>query len=46
MMKDTYDGKHNRKYGLQHGMCLETQIFPDSINQQNFPSTILKKVNV
>ena len=42
-MKDTYDGKHNRKYGLQHGMCLETQIFPDSINQQNFPSTILKK---
>ena len=24
-------------------MCLETQIFPDAINQPNFPSTILKK---
>ena len=42
MMKDSYDGKHNRNYGLQYGMCLETQIFPDAINQPNFPSTILK----
>ena len=42
MMKDTYHGKHNRNYGLQYGMCLETQIFPDAINQPNFPSTILK----
>jgi len=24
-------------------MCLETQIFPDAINQPNFLSTILKK---
>ena len=24
-------------------MCLETQIFPDAINQPDFPSTILKK---
>ncbi len=23
-------------------MCLETQIYPDAINQPNFPSTILK----
>ena len=42
MMKDSYHGKHNRNYGLQYGMCLETQIFPDAINQPNFPSTILK----
>ena len=43
MMKNSYDGKHNRNYGVQYGMCLETQIFPDAINQPNFPSTILKK---
>ena len=42
MMKDLYDGKHNRNYGLQYGMCLETQNFPDAINQPNFPSTLLK----
>ena len=43
MMKESYNGKHNRNYGLQYGMCLETQIFPDAINQPDFPSTILKK---
>ena len=43
MMKEKYDGKHNRKYGVQYGMCLEAQIFPDAINQSNFPSIILKK---
>ena len=43
MMKESYNGKHDRNYGLQYGMCLETQIFPDAINQTNFPSTILKK---
>ena len=37
------NGKYNRNYGLQYGMCLETQIFPDAINQPDFPSTILKK---
>ena len=43
MMKKSYKGKFNRTYGLQYGMCLETQIFPDAINQPDFPSTILKK---
>ena len=43
MMRDSYQGKYNRSYGLQYGMCLETQIYPNSINQPNFPSTILKK---
>ena len=35
--------KYGKKYGLQYGMCLETQNFPDAINNQNFPSPILKK---
>ncbi len=43
MMKKSYDGKHKRNYGMQYGMCLETQIFPDAINQPNFPSAILNK---
>ena len=43
MMRESYHGKYNRNYGQQYGMCLETQIFPDAINQQNFPSIILKK---
>ena len=43
MMRDSYQGKYNRSYGLQYGMCFETQIYPNAINQPNFPSTILKK---
>jgi len=31
----------NRKFGFRSGLCLETQHFPDSPNQQSFPSTIL-----
>lgn len=33
------DGKH---YDTRTAVCLETQHFPDSPNQANFPSTILK----
>ena len=43
MMLDSYIGKYKRSYGLQHGMCLEPQHYPDAINQSNFPSPILKK---
>ena len=43
MMLDKYVGKHNKSYGLQYGMCLEPQNYPDSINHPNFPSPILKK---
>jgi aldose 1-epimerase len=33
-----YTGNH-----LKHaGLCLETQHFPDSPNQPNFPSTVLR----
>ncbi len=29
-------------YGPYHGLCLETQHYPDSPNKPNFPSTILR----
>lgn len=29
-------------YGPYHGFCLETQHFPDSPNQPNFPSSVLR----
>jgi aldose 1-epimerase len=34
-------GKSNRVYEHRYGFCLETQHFPDSPNQQNFPDVIL-----
>ncbi len=34
-------GKYGRKYNHRSSFCLETQHFPDSPNQENFPSTIL-----
>ena len=35
-------GKSGRAYERRHGLCLETQHFPDSPNHQNFPSTIIR----
>jgi aldose 1-epimerase len=35
-------GKGGVVYGRQHAFCLETQHFPDSVNQPKFPSTILR----
>lgn len=35
-------GKSGRKYVHRGGFCLETQHFPDSPNQPEFPSTILR----
>jgi len=35
-------GKSGKPYRFRHGFCLETQHFPDSPNQPNFPSTILR----
>ncbi len=46
MMKEKYNGKYKKNYGIQFGMCLETQIFPDAINQPNFPSIVLEKGNI
>jgi len=35
-------GKNGIVYKQHHGFCLETQHFPDSPNQADFPSTILR----
>ena len=35
-------GKSGRPYARRYGFCLETQHFPDSPNQPDFPSTILR----
>jgi len=35
-------GKSGHVYDMRSGFCLETQHFPDSPNQPNFPSTLLR----
>ena len=37
-----YKGKTGVVYGKYAGFCLETQHYPDSPNQPEFPSTLLK----
>ena len=36
------EGKDGKKYPFRGALCLETQHFPDSVNHEDFPSTILK----
>jgi aldose 1-epimerase len=38
----TLVGKQHRVYRQADGVCLETQHFPDSVNQPSFPSTVLR----
>ena len=38
----TLPSKNNDSYGFRSGFCLETQHFPDSPNNKNFPSVILR----
>ncbi|MEB2783031.1 aldose epimerase family protein [Algoriphagus persicinus] len=38
----TITGKGDKVYELRSAFCLETQHYPDSPNQPNFPSTVLK----
>lgn len=38
----TLVGKGGKAYGKRSGLCLETQHYPDSPNQKDFPSTILR----
>jgi aldose 1-epimerase len=38
----TLKGHGGKVYQQYAGFCLETQHFPDSINQPNFPNTVLK----
>jgi aldose 1-epimerase len=35
-------GKNGVVYGHRHGLCLETQHYPDSPNHPEFPSTVLR----
>jgi len=35
-------GKSGAAYKQHHGFCLETQHFPDSVNQPSFPSIVLR----
>lgn len=35
-------GKGGRSYGQRSGFCLETQHYPDTPNQKNFPTTLLQ----
>jgi aldose 1-epimerase len=35
-------GKSGKPYPFRSGFCLESQHYPDSPNQPNFPSTILR----
>ena len=39
----TITGKAGKPYPRRSGFCLETQHYPDSPNQPNFPTTTLKK---
>merc|ERR1711936_1156922 len=39
-------GKEGAIYKKHGGFCLETQKFPDSINQPNFPSCVVRPVEV
>lgn len=36
------EGKNGQKYNHRSGFCLETQHYPDSINQPDFPSIVLE----
>ena len=35
-------GKNGCKYERRHGFCLETQFFPNAINEPNFVSPIIE----
>jgi aldose 1-epimerase len=41
-MDGSTKGKGGVRYGKHAGLCLETQHFPDSINQPKFPSVVLR----
>ena len=38
---DEPSGKYGLCWGKHEGFCVETQLFPDSVNQPNFPTVIL-----
>ena len=40
-LKPKWEAPDGRPYGPHHGVCLETQAFPNAPNQPRFPSTLL-----
>jgi len=42
LLDGTIVGKQGKVYGPCHGLCLETQHYPNSPNQAEFPSTVLR----
>ena len=42
MIKGIHPGKGGRMYQVRDALCLETQFFPDSVNNADFPSCELK----
>ncbi len=42
MLDGSLTGKNGQVYSKHSGLCLETQYFPDSPNQPQFPSTVLR----
>ncbi len=41
-LKSSLSSPDGRPYGPHHGVCLETQHFPDSPNKPHFPSTLVR----
>lgn len=41
-MTGTFEGKKGQRYPMRAALCLETQHFPDSPNQPEYPSTTLR----
>lgn len=35
--------QNGASYAHQSALCLETQHFPDSVNQKSFPNTVLQE---
>jgi aldose 1-epimerase len=42
LLDGSLTGKGGQRYAKHSGLCLETQHFPDSPNQPQFPSTVLR----
>nr|CAH0110207.1 unnamed protein product [Daphnia galeata] len=39
---DSLEGKNGTSYKMHDGLCIETQNFPNAINQPNFPDSVLR----
>lgn len=39
---EEHAGKEGAVYGFRHGFCLETQYFPNAINEKNFKTPVLR----